>query len=128
MKQILFTIILFLATTASAMAAEWTKLGSRSVDFKVDRDTIKVGKDEGLYKAIKIDVDRGGLQMYDIKVTFGDGSSFSPDTRIHFKKGSLSRTIDLPGEARIIRKINFVYKSKGKRKQKLFKTKVHVYG
>ncbi len=50
--------------------------------------------------------------MYNIKLTFGDGETFSPDTRIQFHQGSWSRTIDLPGPVRILRRVDFWYRSR----------------
>jgi hypothetical protein len=48
--------------------------------------------------------------MRDIGVTFGDGSTFHPETRLEFQPGSESRAIDLPGRDRFIRRIDFVYR------------------
>ena len=63
---------------------------------------------------------------FDVKVTFGNGEAFSPNTRLYFREGTRSREIDLPGAARIIRRIDFFYRSA------LFgapgRAIVHVYG
>ena len=127
MKRFLFSLLFSLSFSISpAFAAEWVKLGSRNVDFKVERDVIQVGAIDGTFKAIKIDVDRAGIEMYDIVVTFGNGETFSPATKINFAKGSLSRSIDLPGEARVIKKVAFLYKSKNKKRGK--KAQIHLYG
>jgi len=96
-------------------AEKWEKLGRRQVQFDAEKDTIVVGAVEGRFNAIKIDVDEGNVEMYNIKVTFGDDSHWSPDTKIEFKQGMRSRTIDLPGEARVIRKVEFWYRSELKR-------------
>jgi len=129
MKQFLLSLLISTAFLSSpSFAAEWTKIASRNVDFKTDVDVIKVGKSQGLFKAIKIDVDRGGIEMYDIVVHFENGEKFSPKTRVNFAKGSLSRTIDLPGDARAIEKVRFVYKSKGKKRKKIVKAKMEFYG
>ena len=42
---------------------------------------------------------------------FGNGERFSPGTRFYFGRDSRSRVIDLPGDARVIRRIEFAYKS-----------------
>jgi HSP20 family molecular chaperone IbpA len=93
----------------------WEKLGTRVVDFGGDRDVIEVGAIEGRFDAIKLDVDGGNLDLWNIRVEFGDGTDFSPETRVEFRQGSMSRTIDLPGDARVIRKVVFHYKSELKR-------------
>jgi hypothetical protein len=92
-------------------SAQWEPLGARRVSFAVDHDAIPVGGREGLFNAVRVDVDGGDLEMYNIKITFGDGETFSPETRVLFREGSRSRTIDLPGAARVIRRIDFTYRS-----------------
>lgn len=103
---------LLLSAPAQAGPGDWERLGSRKVSFAADKDTIGVGAAEGRFDAIKLEVDRGDLEMWDVVVTFGDGSRFSPETRFVFDQGTHSRTIDLPGDARVIRKVEFLYRSK----------------
>lgn len=106
------------------LQSEWELLGTRQVNFRGDKDVISVTRREGTFRAIKIEVEGGSLDMHDIRVVFGDGSSFSPETRVEFREGSWSRTIDLPGTARIIRSIEFNYRSELKRGR----ATVRVYG
>ncbi len=122
------TVIAFSCTISQAFADEWYKLGSRKVNFKTETDTIAVGAKEGRFTSLRFDIDRANVEMYDIIVTFGNGEKFSPKTRIHFKKNSLSRSIDLPGEARIIKKVKFLYRSKAKRKNRFKKAKIDLFG
>ena len=97
----------------------------RPVDFRVDHDVI-VSAGDGAFRAIRIEVEGGDLEMFDVKLTFGNGETFSPATRLYFREGTRSRVIDLPGAARIIRRIDFFYRSA------LFgaqgRATVHVYG
>ena len=53
--------------------------------------TITVTAKEGRFDAIKLDIDDGDLEMWNVVVTFGDRSKFSPDTRWNFDQGSRSR-------------------------------------
>jgi hypothetical protein len=85
----------------------WEKLGERWVDGKVDRDAIDVGAREGRFRRVMLKVEHSAMELYDIRFVFGDGSDFSPNTRIAFDKDSRTRTIDLPGGARIIRRVEF---------------------
>ncbi|MFO0665128.1 MAG: hypothetical protein U0174_14335 [Polyangiaceae bacterium] len=87
----------------------WDKLGERMVDGKGDRDTIPVGRADGKFTRIQIIVEMSSLAMDDLVVTFGDGTTFSPATRLVFDQNSKSRVIDLPGGARVIRKVDFKY-------------------
>jgi hypothetical protein len=118
---------LCLAATFAAtplIAQDWELLGTRQVSFRAEKDVITVTGHEGAFGAIKLEVEGGNLEMFNIRVVFGDGSVFSPDTRVSFREGSWSRTIDLPGEARIIRRIEFLYRSELRRGRGT----VRVYG
>src|SRR5690606_4735548 len=50
-------------------------LGEKKVDFGADKDTIEVGAREGRYVSLMIGVVEGNLEMWDIKVTFGNDES-----------------------------------------------------
>ncbi len=75
----------------------------------MDRDTIAVGKKDGTFRAIAIVVEHSALEMFDLVITFGDGTTYSPNVRAVFGKDSASRVIDLPGDARFIKKVEFRY-------------------
>jgi len=115
--------VTLLPTSVRSSGAEWDLLGSRRVSFAVERDVIVVGPREGTFDAIRIEVDGGSLEMYNIRLTLGNGDTWSPDTRVLFREGSWSRVIDLPG-ARVIRKIEFWYRSRLRRGQ----ATVRVFG
>ena len=89
------------------LGAGWVKLGERVVNGGADHDTI--GGHGGRYKEIMIVVEHGGMRLWDLVVTFGDGSTFSPGTRFEFLPESRSRVISLPGGERIIRRVDFYY-------------------
>jgi hypothetical protein len=112
------------ALAVALLLPQWELLGSRSVSFAVDRDVIDVGAREGTFDAIRIEVDGGSLEMYNIRITFGNGDTWSPNTRVLFRQGSWSRLIDLPGPARVIGKIEFWYRSRLRRGQ----ATVRVFG
>jgi len=87
----------------------WELLGETIVQGKHDRDEVKVGKKEGRFRRIAIVVLDSQLEMFDVVVKLGNGEKFSPDTRLIFDESSRSRAIDLPGEARFIKKVEFRY-------------------
>lgn len=111
--------------TPNPATGDWDHVGMRPVDFRVDHDAI-IAAGDGAFRAVRIDVEGGDLEMFDVKLTFGNGETFSPATRLYFREGTRSRVIDLPGDARIIRRIDFFYRSA------LFGAQgraiVHVYG
>ena len=87
----------------------WDKLGERMVDGKLDRDVIPVGKADGKFSKVMVVVEHSALEMFDVEITFGDGSKFSPPTRLVFEKNTTSREIDLPGDKRVIKQVAFKY-------------------
>lgn len=95
---------------APALQREWVHLGARQVDFRLDHDVVRTAA-QGHFKRIRLVVEGGDLEMFDVRITFGDGKAFSPPGRFYFKGNSRSRVIDLPGAARIIGWIDFYYRS-----------------
>ena len=94
---------------ATGYRGDWTKLGERSVDGLRDRDVILVGAHQGPYRRIMIVVEHSALEMFDVVVTFGDGTQFSPVTRHVFGANTRSHVIDLPGRERVIHAVEFRY-------------------
>lgn len=113
-NAVLFGLILWSAAPVAA-AAQWQLLGERRVSFAAERDVIEVGAREGLFTAVRLEVQDGNLEMFNVRIVFGDGSVFSPETRLTFLEGSRSRVIDLPGQARVVRRITFAYRSRLRR-------------
>lgn len=87
----------------------WNKLGERWVNGAAERDTIAAGATQGRYRRVMVKVEHSALEMFDVVITFGDGSTFSPPTRLIFGQNTWTRVIDLPGDARIIRQVQFRY-------------------
>ncbi len=87
----------------------WDKLGERWIQGGVDRDVIEVGRADGRFTTIKLKAEHSALELFDAVVVFGDGTSFSPDTRLTVGQGSWSRDIDLPGGNRVIKRVEFRY-------------------
>lgn len=90
-------------------ATRWEKLGERIVDGRADKDMIPVGRDDGKFGDIQLKVEGSALELFDVVVTFGDGTTFSPGTRLAFANGATTRVIDLPGGKRVIKKVDFKY-------------------
>ena len=87
----------------------WEKLGERWVEGKNDRDIIHVGRAEGRFTTLMIKAEHSALELFDMLVVFGDGTSWSPNTRLVFGQETTSRQIDLPGGARVIKRVEFRY-------------------
>ena len=88
----------------------WVPLGARQVDFRSDHDVLRASG-EGRFKRIRLVVEGGDLEMFDVRITFGDGATFAPVARFYFKGKSRSHVMTLPGAARVIRWIDFYHQS-----------------
>jgi hypothetical protein len=108
--RLLSFLLIGAAIACASSRSDWQLLGRKTVSFLVERDTIDVDRREGRFRQIMFVVEGAPVEMRDVRVTFGDGYSFHPETRLEFGRDTRSRAIDLPGGDRYIRKIDFVYR------------------
>ena len=94
--------------------AGWVKLGERTVDGRVDRDTISVGRHEGRFSKLTMVVEDNDLELLEFTVTFTNGQTFRPRVGHYFRENTKTRVIDLPGDDRAIRKIDLRYRNLGR--------------
>jgi hypothetical protein len=89
----------------------WNFMGDKQVNYAIDRDVIWVtGHD--IYKQVKVRITDAPLNMHDMEIYFENGEKQNVNLRQNFSQGSWSRVIDLPGNNRRIKKIEFVYDTK----------------
>jgi hypothetical protein len=101
-----------LGSTAHAWERKgWVKLGEKTVNGRVDRDTIRVGKYDGRFEKLTLAVEKSELELLSFVVTFANGQKWRPNVRYFFREGSRSRVIDLPGDERRIQKIDITYRN-----------------
>ncbi|AXT55075.1 DUF2541 family protein [Aquimarina sp. MMG015] len=121
-----FLMVLFLVGSSfTTVKIKWEHLGSRTVNYKIDRDVIKVTAKDGAFKKLKVKVTNGSINMHRIVVQYGNGEKQVIQVKKNFKKGGATRIIDLKGNKRIIRDITFFYDTKNLSKNR---AKVHVFG
>jgi hypothetical protein len=89
--------------------ASWQKLGEGIANGKNDRDVIPVGASQGSFRSIRLKVERSSVRMNDLIVHFTDGTSYSPATAPVLREGTSTASIDLPGNRRTIRSVEFRY-------------------
>jgi hypothetical protein len=89
---------------------QWVHLGTQRVNFRTDHDIVRTAS-EGRFRRLRVVVEGGDIALFDIRITFGDGTTFSPPGQFSFKGNSRSRVIALPGGARVIRWVDFYYRS-----------------
>jgi hypothetical protein len=92
-----------------AMRNGFVFLGERTVNGGVDHDVIHVGRRDGKFHEVMIVVERAPVELFDLIVTLGNGERYEPHTRLVFGRDSTSRSIDLPGSARYIQRVDFRY-------------------
>lgn len=124
-RILLSTLVLATASSPVLLAqGDWELLGTRKVSLAKETDVIEVTRRDGRINALRIEVEDGPIEMYNIRVVFATGESFSPSTRINFSDNDRTRIIDLPGNARSIERIVFRYKGPAR----LGAATVRVYG
>lgn len=93
------------------LAGDWTRLGCKEVKFLIDRDTLKVGRPEGRFSALRLKVRNAPVEMFNLRVTFGNGSRLDVPVREMIPPGASTRPIDLPGNNRGIDRVEMVYRA-----------------
>ena len=96
-------------TTAAAAAPEWTFLGQRQVNDRAERDMIVVTGQEGKFSAVQIRVQRASVDFHKVQVNFRNGGTQNVEMRHTIRAGGESRRIDLEGDDRVIKSVEFWY-------------------
>jgi hypothetical protein len=88
----------------------WVELGCGKVGIKPDRDSIRVGRREGRFSAIKLAVRGSKIELIDLTVVYERG----PPDELHVRKkiGDREETppLDLRGERRAIDRVDLSYR------------------
>ncbi len=91
-------------------------LGQQSVGFGVDRDTIRVGRQEGRFEKIALEVTDGDVQINSVTVFFRRGPPQDVAVREFIRAGGRTRPLELQGGDRVIDRIELVYRALMKRR------------
>lgn len=89
----------------------WTMLGETVVNGNRDKDKIMVSRADGKFRQLTVVVLDSDLEMLDMEVKMGKGKPFSPNVRQVFRENTRTRVIDLPGDDRVIKWIEFSYRN-----------------
>lgn len=113
-KVLIGVIVCVLMMTSGVFveAARWARLGERAVSDRQDHDTIPVGRRDGDFTAIKIQVRRAAVDVHRVVVHFRNGQQHEAEIRSTIPAGGETRAIDLPGRDRVIDKVEFWYDAK----------------
>ena len=101
--------LLFATTTLAQAQQQWVQLGCKDVDLNVDRDVIPVGVKDGLFTTIRLRAAGNAVEMFDLKVVYGNNDRHDLPVRARIPEGGSSGPIDLSGPARYINRIELLY-------------------
>lgn len=128
-NRILLLSLFFVSFTGwsglSAQSGIWSMLGSAKVNGAADHDEIWVTASRGNFTAIKLMVENEGIEFDHVVVHFANGGHDEMEIRNFIPAGGETRVLDLKGGDRVIRKVDFYYKSNPDTKRK---GKVVLYG
>jgi hypothetical protein len=86
-------------------------LGKRQVTFAVERDAMIFPAGTRPLRRLVLVVRMNDLEIYGIRIAFENGEDYEIDYRGKFLANRDSQIFDLPGGARRIRRIDFLYRS-----------------
>lgn len=96
----------------TGIGADWVLLGQRAVTDRADHDVIVVSATRGDFTRIKLTVQRAAVDFHRVVVHFGNGGKQEVELRNTIPAGGESRAIDLTGDDRVIRSVEFWYDAK----------------
>jgi hypothetical protein len=104
---------LLLAIFCQALYAQnngrWVYFGEANVDGNADHDRIKIGRDDGRFRAIQIHVERAPIEFQRVVVHYGNGADEEIAIRNRINAGGQTRAIDLRGRDRVIDSVEIWY-------------------
>jgi hypothetical protein len=101
----------------------WQQLGRSHVDGRNDHDRIVVNNGEW-FRSLQLEVRGGAIEFQRVVVHFDNGADHTLDIRYRIPDGGRTREIDLPGDRRRIRSVEFWYSKEGWRSRPY----VNLYG
>lgn len=91
---------------------DWAELGCQQVSlFGKDRDSVRVGRSEGRFKAIRLHVRGADVELLDVSVVYANGQPDSLPVRAVIRQGERTRPLDLAGRERAISRVDMTYRT-----------------
>lgn len=108
-KAFLLGLLIFAGTaTAQRNGGRWTMLGTAHVDGGVDHDNIRVGGSQP-YRAVQLRVRGSAINFQRVIVHFENGQDQELQFRNTIRAGGSTRPLDLVGNRRNLRSVEFFY-------------------
>lgn len=92
--------------------SDWQPLGEQSVGFEGERDVIRIGRREGRFSRLRLEVRGNDVFVNSIRVRYGNGTHEDITLREEIRAGGRSRPIDLSGDRRVIDEIELNYRAR----------------
>jgi hypothetical protein len=90
----------------------WVELGCQNVSlFGKDRDSIRIGRREGRFKAIRLHARHADVEVLRVTVIYSNGQPDDLPTRHFLRQGGYTSPLDLKGWERSIERVDMVYKT-----------------
>ncbi len=92
----------------------WVLLGGQTAGFTIDRnDIVKVGRNDGGFRKIRVNVKDETITLFEVRVIYGNGEvDIIPANRTAVRPGGVYGPIDLKGGSRIIQEIRPTYRTR----------------
>ncbi len=128
-----FLVALFIIVQSNTTYAQklnkaldgWTLLGTREVDYTIDRDVISLKESKVTITGLKFIVKNGTLNMHKATVHFANGDTQDIEFDDEVNNQNDGRLWDLKGNSRKIEKVTFWYDTVNNSKDKSI---VQVWG
>lgn len=91
--------------------ARWQALGCQQVGLATDRDAIRVGRHEGQFRAIRLEVGGNDVFIESLMVVYGNGERDQLAVRAAIRQGTATPPLDLRGDRRAIERIELIYRA-----------------
>ncbi|MEZ5843244.1 MAG: hypothetical protein R3D27_05855 [Hyphomicrobiaceae bacterium] len=103
---------LALGRPAEARESRWVLLGEHRVGFQADRDVIRLNRDEGWFRALRLDAERNDVYVFKLTLVYLNGYREEIPVNRMLRAGERSPSIDLNAERSFIREIELSYRSR----------------
>jgi hypothetical protein len=134
MKKMIMLVLLFMAIVYGSVNAQsvvvsdktgWHKIGSRTIDFKNDKDEITViGADR--FSSIKFKINDAPVNLKNVEVYYESGDNQNIEVNSPIGPEMESKAYDLNGGERNLKKISFDYNTLPNIKDE--KAEIEVWG
>jgi len=107
--SVLASLLILITLTAAGQGAKWKFMGEKLVNDRLDHDMIMITAVKGDLKALQIRVRGSSVDFHKVIIVYGNGRRQEVIMRNTIGPRGASRQIDLIGDERIVRSVEFWY-------------------